>query len=170
MIPPSLSVLTTTPMLPFSASMPTTTQVAPGDPVTLSWDVNNETSLTLDPGNMNVFGTTSRVVNPSATTTYTLTASDGVNTVQDTIEITVSSANPGNSISVNFHSDDSNALADHQLSSGELAGLTPSDGSGWNNINLGSVGNARNRNGISSHPAEGRRRKHQRGHSHRDSE
>ena len=35
-------------------------------------------------------------------------------------------AAPGSSISVNFHSNDSDALADHQLSSGEFAGLTPS--------------------------------------------
>ncbi|MDP4777216.1 MAG: sulfatase-like hydrolase/transferase, partial [Opitutales bacterium] len=108
-----------------------------GDPVTLNWNVQNETSLTLDPGATDVFGTSSIIVNPTTTTTYTLTAGDGSTTVMDTIEITVTPAAPANSISVNFHSDDTDALADHQLEAGETAGLTPLDGSLWNNINVG---------------------------------
>lgn len=111
--------------------------VSSGDPVTLSWSVQNETSLTLDPGGNDVFGTTSIIVNPTATTTYTLTAGDGGTTVMDTIEITVTPATPANSISVNFHANDTDALVDHQLSTGESAGLTPLDGSHWNNINVG---------------------------------
>ena len=49
-----------------------------------------------------------------------------------------------NSISVNFHSNDSDALEEHRLITGEFAGLPPVDGKGWNNIN---VGNAQNRSG-----------------------
>jgi len=48
------------------------------------------------------------------------------------------------SISVNFHSNDSDALEEHRLTSGESAGLPPVDGTGWNNIN---VGNAQARSG-----------------------
>ena len=41
-------------------------------------------------------------------------------------------------ISVNFHAQDVSSLADHQLSGGEVAGLTPIGG--WNNINVGTPG------------------------------
>ena len=50
------------------------------------------------------------------------------------------------SISVNFHSNDSDALEEHRLTSGESAGFLPVDGTGWNNIN---VGNAQTRTGSS---------------------
>lgn len=52
-------------------------RVPSGSPVTLEWSTENATTLTLDPGGIDVTGTTSRVVNPTTKTTYTLTASDG---------------------------------------------------------------------------------------------
>ncbi|MDF7824030.1 sulfatase [Pontiellaceae bacterium B12227] len=73
----------------FSADV---TSVASGDPVTLSWIAENFTALTLDPGGIDVSGGTSMVVNPTATTTYTLTASDGVTNVQASLEMPVGSA------------------------------------------------------------------------------
>ncbi|MGJ8726355.1 MAG: sulfatase-like hydrolase/transferase [Roseibacillus sp.] len=115
------------------------TQISVGESTILSWATAGATSLTLDPGGLNVTGTTELAVSPTTTTTYTLTASDGNSSVMETAEITVTSATPGNSISVNFHANDSDALADHQLTSGESAGLTPLDGSHWNNISLGNA-------------------------------
>ncbi|MGJ8640512.1 MAG: sulfatase-like hydrolase/transferase [Opitutaceae bacterium] len=58
----------------------------------------------------------------------------------DSIDLVLSDGPEGmaSSISVNFHADDTNALADHQLAAGETAGLTPLDGIHWNNINIGS--------------------------------
>ncbi|MDB4436165.1 hypothetical protein N9139_01690, partial [Akkermansiaceae bacterium] len=71
---------------------------------------------------------------------YTKTGTGGGNGFWDDSTLTYSgSAAPGqtNSINVNFHANDGNALADHQLTSGETAGVAPLDGSHWNNINLG---------------------------------
>ena len=51
---------------------------------------------------------------------------------------TISYASP---ISVNFHvGNDSSNQADHELSSGEIAGLIAIDGASWNNINVGNGG------------------------------
>ncbi|MFC7337130.1 hypothetical protein ACFQY0_08070 [Haloferula chungangensis] len=60
-----------------------------GDPVTLRWSSMNASILTLDPGGIDVSGQTSAVVNLTATTVYTLTASDGVNSDSADIEIVV---------------------------------------------------------------------------------
>ncbi|MGJ8642397.1 MAG: beta strand repeat-containing protein [Luteolibacter sp.] len=65
-------------------------EINPGGSTTLNWTVQNETTLTLDQSIGDVFGTTSIVVSPSTTTTYTLTAGDGVNPdVMDTVTVTV---------------------------------------------------------------------------------
>ena len=65
-------------------------EINPGESTTLNWTVQNETTLTLDQSIGDVFGTTSIVVSPSTTTTYTLTAGDGVNPdVMDTVTVTV---------------------------------------------------------------------------------
>lgn len=53
------------------------TQVSAGAPVTLSWATRFAASLKVDPGNIDVTGTTSLVVHPTASTTYTLTATGG---------------------------------------------------------------------------------------------
>ena len=71
----------------------TDTTILPGTSTTLNWTVGNATTLRLDPGNIDVFGQTSRVVSPAATTTYTLTATNtiGGSTQQS---ITISVGNP----------------------------------------------------------------------------
>lgn len=51
-------------------------RVPSGSDVTLAWEVENSTSLILNPGNIDVTGQTSTVVNPTAKTSYTLTATD----------------------------------------------------------------------------------------------
>jgi hypothetical protein len=61
--------------------------ILPGGSSTLSWLATGATSLRLDPGSIDVTGTTSRVVTPATTTTYTLTASGpaGNTTAQTTV-------------------------------------------------------------------------------------
>ncbi len=85
----------TTPPLPvvinsFTASP---TAIAVGQSSTLSWSTSNATSLTLDQGIGPVSGTT-RSVSPTATTTYTLSASNGVDTVTAVVTLTVVNAPP----------------------------------------------------------------------------
>mgnify|MGYP001816640956 CR=1 FL=1 len=62
-----------------------------GTPVTLSWEVQDATSLTLDPGNIDMMSFTtdgigSYLVTPNMTTTYTLT---GNGPVTDTLTVNV---------------------------------------------------------------------------------
>ncbi|MGJ8726356.1 MAG: beta strand repeat-containing protein [Roseibacillus sp.] len=65
------------------------TQTSSGDPVMLSWTSENATTLTLDPGATDVTGLTTLTVNPTVTTTYTLTASDGTTSNSQTLEVLV---------------------------------------------------------------------------------
>ncbi len=60
-----------------------------GGSSTLSWDVSGSTSVTIDQGIGTVSATGSRTVNPTATTTYTLTATnnDGPKTATCTLTI-----------------------------------------------------------------------------------
>ena len=64
-------------------------RVPSGSDVTLSWEVENITAVTLNPGNIDVTGQTSIVVNPTAKTTYTLTAADDAFN-EDTAEVSLS--------------------------------------------------------------------------------
>lgn len=68
------------------------TTVLPNAAVTLSWTALGATSLTLNPGNINVTGTTSRTVNPSSTTTYTLTATNPAGSTSQSVTVTTGSA------------------------------------------------------------------------------
>ena len=68
------------------------TTVTSGAAVTLSWVADGATSLTLQPGNINVTGTTSRVVNPTVDTTYTLVATNPAGTTQPTVFVDVGAA------------------------------------------------------------------------------
>lgn len=68
------------------------TTVTPGAAVTLSWSTQGAASLTLNPGNINVTGTTSRVVNPGATTTYTLTATNIAGSTSANVTVTTGAA------------------------------------------------------------------------------
>jgi len=68
------------------------TTVTAGSAVTLNWSVLGATSLTLQPGNINVTGLTSKVVTPTVDTTYTLQATNPSGTSQQTILIDVGTA------------------------------------------------------------------------------
>lgn len=66
--------------------------VAPGSYSTLSWVVDGATSLTLNPGAINVTGQSNRNVGPiSATTTYTLSATNTNGTTTANVTVTVAS-------------------------------------------------------------------------------
>ena len=78
------------PVIPsFTASDET---VLPGAGVVLTWSVQGATSLTLNPGNINVTGLTTRTVNPTGLTTYTLTATNIVGSTSATVTITTGAA------------------------------------------------------------------------------
>ena len=117
--------------------------VVSGDDTTLSWTVEDFETLTLDPGGNDVSAQTSfPVQNVTEETTYTLTAVDSAgNEAVATLTVSVISANPpvpsGPTISVNFHANDVDALAEHQVEAGETAGFVPVDGASWTNINVG---------------------------------
>jgi hypothetical protein len=70
--------------------------ISNGQSSTLSWTVTGATSLTLNPGNINVTGTTSRLVSPSATTAYTLSATGagGTSVAHASVEVTTSGTLP----------------------------------------------------------------------------
>ena len=67
------------------------TNVAVGSNVTLSWATVGAASLMLQPGNIDVTGTFSRVVNPAASTTYTLFATNSFGTVQQSVNVVAGS-------------------------------------------------------------------------------
>jgi hypothetical protein len=75
----------------FTASPATVTQ---GASTTLSWAVSGATSLTLDNGVGPVTGLTSKSVAPSATTRYTLTATNAAGSVTATVNVTVNAPVP----------------------------------------------------------------------------
>jgi hypothetical protein len=81
----------------FTAS---STTVAVGAPVTLSWATDGATSLTLNPGNINVTGQTGRVVNPPGDTTYTLIATNPSGSTQQSVSITTGTGPTINSFTV----------------------------------------------------------------------
>ncbi|MGJ8640511.1 MAG: beta strand repeat-containing protein [Opitutaceae bacterium] len=117
--------------------------VVSGGAVTINWTADHFTTLTLDPGSVDVSAQSSFIVNPTENSTYTLTAGDGVNAdVLATVDLVIIPDYPvipsgGRVISVNFHVDDEDALADHQLVGGETAGFVPVDGAFWTNISIG---------------------------------
>ena len=76
------------------------TAVGTGQPVTLSWVTDGAVTLTLNPGSINVTGTTSRVVNPVANTTYTLTATNPSGSTPQSMAIQVGTAPTINSFTV----------------------------------------------------------------------
>ena len=67
------------------------TSIFAGQSSTLSWSVSNSTSLSISDGVGSVTNTTSTVVNPTASSTYTLTASNTIGTTTAQATITVSS-------------------------------------------------------------------------------
>jgi len=77
------------PVLSLTAS---DTTVLPNGAVTLNWVAQGAASLTLNPGNIDVTGQTSRVVNPASTTTYTLTATNPAGSTPQSVTITTGPA------------------------------------------------------------------------------
>ena len=65
---------------------------APSQPVTLSWSVSGATSINVDNAVGDVTGSSSTVVAPAQTTTYTLTASNGSAVTTALVTVTVTSA------------------------------------------------------------------------------
>ncbi len=98
----------------FTASSNTITE---GDIVTLSWNVDNQTSLEISPDIGVVTGTSSIDVFPSQTTIYQLTASNGVDEVSATLEITVTPAGGEIAMAVSEHSNALMAVASLTLPS-----------------------------------------------------
>jgi hypothetical protein len=77
--PPTISAFTAAPL-----------SITSGGSSTLSWSVSGATSLSLDQGAGDVTGLTSKSVLPSATTTYTLTATNSSGSVAASATVTVS--------------------------------------------------------------------------------
>ncbi len=67
----------------------TDTTVTSGTAVALKWVTDGAASLTLNPGNINVTGLTTRIVNPTVTTTYTLTATNAAGSTSQNLLIQV---------------------------------------------------------------------------------
>ncbi|MDG2125209.1 MAG: hypothetical protein P8J87_16010, partial [Verrucomicrobiales bacterium] len=63
--------------------------VSAGEPTTLSWNTSNFDSLTLSPGDIDVSALGETTVNPTTTTTYTLTAALGAVTVTTSTTVVV---------------------------------------------------------------------------------
>lgn len=70
----------------FTASKST---VAPGEQVTFTWQVQNATSLRIDPGIGEVTGRTQASASVTQTTEYTLKASNGANSATSSLTVTV---------------------------------------------------------------------------------
>ncbi|MBL8031731.1 MAG: fibronectin type III domain-containing protein, partial [Candidatus Doudnabacteria bacterium] len=68
----------------------TPTTVTSGTAVTLAWQTNNATTLTIDQGIGTVTGTTSKTATPTASTTYTLTATGSAGSVTKSVTVGVS--------------------------------------------------------------------------------
>jgi hypothetical protein len=64
----------------------------------LSWLTSNATSLILNPGNVNVTGSTSIAVSPTSSTTYTLTAANSSGSTSKSLTLSVTAASSGLSI------------------------------------------------------------------------
>jgi hypothetical protein len=80
-LPVGLPVINT-----FTAAPPS---ILLGAPTTLSWNVSGAINVVLDPGTLPVSSVGTKSVSPGATTSYTLTASNTVGWVSQTIVVTV---------------------------------------------------------------------------------
>ncbi|HEY1336473.1 MAG TPA: malectin domain-containing carbohydrate-binding protein [Bryobacteraceae bacterium] len=68
--------------------------ISPGQSVTLAWSVSGATSLSIDQSVGGVTGLSSKTVFPTATTTYTLTASNSGGSVTKQVTVTVTAPPP----------------------------------------------------------------------------
>jgi hypothetical protein len=76
------------------------TTVNPNEGFNLNWSVEGATSLTLQPLNVDVTGTNSRVASQTVTTTYTLIATNGVGSVQQQVTVNIAPPPTINSFTV----------------------------------------------------------------------
>ncbi|HEV3200150.1 MAG TPA: OmpA family protein [Bryobacteraceae bacterium] len=76
--------------------------ILPGQSSTLTWSVQNSTSVTINPTLGAVAASGSSSVSPTATTTYTLQATGPGGTVQATVTVQVGTAPPGNPQIIRF--------------------------------------------------------------------
>lgn len=76
------------------------TTVVSSTAVTLSWASAGADTLTLNPGNISVTGQSSRVVNPTSTTTYTLTATNVAGSTPASVTVTIGTVPTINSFTV----------------------------------------------------------------------
>ncbi len=70
-------------------------RVPPSQPSTLSWDVTNGTTISIDQGIGAVAANGSRVVSPTTTTTYTLTATNACGTVSQSVTVRITTGTEG---------------------------------------------------------------------------
>jgi hypothetical protein len=79
--------------------------VAPGEPAVLKWTVKNATAVHLDPpgGGVSLQAVGHKNVNPTATATYTLTATAGGKTVTQQVVVIVAATKPA--VHIAFYSD-----------------------------------------------------------------
>jgi hypothetical protein len=63
--------------------------ISAGNSVTLSWDVSNATSVAIRPGLGNFASSGTKLVSPTATTTYTLTATNEAGSTMATVQVVV---------------------------------------------------------------------------------
>jgi len=89
----------------FTASPP---NITAGGSATLSWNVSNATSVTIDPGVGAFASSGNALVSPAATTTYILTAANAAGSTTATTQVTVSGAPspPGGLPVVNYFTAD----------------------------------------------------------------
>ena len=85
----SATTLSTTPTSPVATLSASESSIVVGSPVTLTWSSTNATSASLAPSIGGVATTGSMTLNPSVTTTYTLTVSGPGGTAQATVTVTV---------------------------------------------------------------------------------
>jgi hypothetical protein len=76
--------------------------ILPGQSSTLTWSVQNSTSVTINPTLGAVAASGSSSASPTATTTYTLQATGPGGTVQATVTVQVGTAPPGNPQIIRF--------------------------------------------------------------------
>jgi len=76
--------------------------ILPGQSSTLTWSVQNSTSVTITPGVGSVAASGSTAVSPLTTTTYTLQASGPGGTIQATVTVQVGTPLPGNPQIIRF--------------------------------------------------------------------
>jgi hypothetical protein len=105
--------------------------ITAGESSTLSWDVTGTApiALAIDQGVGDVSGQTSVIVSPSATTTYTLTATSSVGGDSKQVTVTVTPVSPGSAIGRVVSAADAAPIGGATVSFGGNRTTTAADGS-----------------------------------------